>query len=1325
MSRRLIVLIAILLIITQLPFIAFGDDDDRDVGGNVGEGDSQLKTGEGLKWNACESGYRLTIIDKDYKPVSNKVDLVYKNPLAYNFGSGDKDWYTSCRAETLGISQTDYSWRVIDDLFGQKKYETCTKPPGPIVSAGDGKGTYIGQGRDFKEWFLRGKEGTIPSSYVTPSKATIGSKPKTTSGTTKPSLVLPDRAEYKVKDINMDGVNYSTIAYSKNYAEVKKIEALDIIKEYSESSSIKVVERSRRDLNDLMINIEGEYNRYYSSSGNDGVDAVSKAQPPSIKEIVTKVLSKALINIENTTYTSLNAESVYRYAYIVNKLREDNKFGQYVVNDTDIDIDTYIASSNDLINEISTMYKIPLSDGEYDPEVEGYYRIVLNMTDNDGYIFKFKGDTSDKNPHQIIVENDYSVMVEPIFWFNPSNYAGGKVVAPTHPNYVYGTVGNHIDFSANNGYRYGPTGGAYSSLQSKVGWRCMYMENDWVGNGVTITGYTGALINRTLKDIKENSMDKGVGVAMHMYGIKPVDVSQRTWDYESPNEIHPAPDPSDLDIPTGELKQYKIVKYYELEKLDGMIDYSAPQIRDDNPPKIEIMHEIDYRVEDWFITKNTSNGSSKYQDSKSSLGYTRSGSSAEIVQVNKDKDGEMALHVLLVKKEGELPEGEITIYESEISKAVTTLDTSLDGWGKRTFNFECGSMSGSDTHYCGAEDCSGHSCSAKFGDSSYEYIIKNSAEIDDLMEANSAGGAFKFKLLNNTKKGNIPLTGGKNSIKNAEYQTVIWRALDIPTISSYKEKSTIDLKSLLKRYDKKPAGDRAGNGVYMRYLAVQLAVDKEASDLKTHSIHSYNSKKWHEKTHTYNTVDNHEAEVIVQTYSGNNNKSKGSDTKTGEIPTVTPFGAVTSMHSTGYMVQGDIPIQFYPYIRMTYQVTGDSKTSKKDVNVLSQYYSEVLPNDFAEAAWYNENENESLLLSSTQWSLHAKAVSGGNSWNGKNKVLPGGAIYQLGTGKNPSKISLITWQTIVQDPERKALTVDLPANEYTTSRADIEHKNFVQLAKAVINRFRIVQWVNGDVNAINAWTNNGKSLKIREGGESLSPLGLTGNTSTESKYHIRSGGEGGSSNEGDLDIISETDSTDTFFKVFADTSGNVYLAKSVGSISALKDINGTNKSGSGVTVTKILSKNSSNTSSLSGDAGELDKRTLLITNFVKALERNAGNDKTASWATSDGKWYNEAWDGIIVVRKATTMEVGLDKPSIRSAALDPRLCPASSGKADMFDKAFLSQFRLDSKSTLPSVQSKPDGYIGTFRGKDIILRDLESMYQSKKFYIPNVNVQDI
>jgi hypothetical protein len=350
-----------------------------------------------------------------------------------------------------------------------------------------------------------------------------------------------------------------------------------------------------------------------------------------------------------------------------------------------------------------------------------------------------------------------------------------------------------------------------------------------------------------------------------------------------------------------------------------------------------------------------------------------------------------------------------------------------------------------------------------------------------------------------------------------------------------------------------------------------------------------------------------------------------------------------------------------------------------------------------------------LIITSTQWSGHKRAVEGNDGWQGNNQVLPGGATYFLANGERLPEVRVETWQTIMDNKERSALSESLGSNVYTLNTAIEEHDKIANNLKDSLEGLKVVQWVNGDHKATNAWTGS-KAVKVEGGGVSLTRLGLNNKTSNEKKHYL-TGTEGASSPY--LDVMGSLKNDNIYFKIFADTQGNIYLSYST-SIEALKNATGDNPYISSATTEKILGKEDG-INKLECWALEIETKTKAITNFLRVLERNAGSDPTAEWV-NDGKWFNEAWDGIYLVKQMTSYSIGFNDPEVRAAALDPNLTPKSRGKRDMLTKAFLSQFRVEAPNSIS---------IGSFKGRSIQLEGLNGILETKKFYIPNITVQDL
>ena len=88
----------------------------------------------------------------------------------------------------------------------------------------------------------------------------------------------------------------------------------------------------------------------------------------------------------------------------------------------------------------------------------------------------------------------------------------------------------------------------------------------------------------------------------------------------------------------------------------------------------------------------------------------------------------------------------------------------------------------------------------------------------------------------------------------------------------------------------------------------------------------------------------------------------------------------------------------------------------------------------------------------------------------------------------------------------------------------------------------------------------------------------------------------------------------------ADVNGNVVISEST---------NGTNWA-----TLQTLTKAQTIANITNAKVKALDDRTKIVSNFITALDRNQGSDPAA--------WYNEAWDGVMVVEQRQYM-MGFNK----------------------------------------------------------------------------------
>lgn len=567
----------------------------------------------------------------------------------------------------------------------------------------------------------------------------------------------------------------------------------------------------------------------------------------------------------------------------------------------------------------------------------------------------------------------------------------------------------------------------------------------------------------------------------------------------------------------------------------------------------------------------------------------------------------------------------------------------------------------------------------------------------------------------------------------------------------------------------KPTGKRLANGVISESIAYTIGhIAKDDTAISTcagcgcpshHTVESDTKKVQPDKTELKLS-----GSFKVFTYGGKQDKvANQAPTNIKNFAVTFTDGGRSSTNSALYTVKQTAKIEFYPYVKMSYMITKDNinfpgytepnASNGRTVYMLSDKKSTISPTNSVEVGWYNNAQADSgygLQMTSAQWSVHNRAVQGDDGWQGPNQVLPGGALYQLKTKDTETYIKTITYNTLVEKDSRTWINVTDPS-KYTTDSIIKSTQDYLNEAKNVIENFRIVQWVSKDIGAETAWKNASTSVKISAGGESLSNLGLPGKASTDSKYLLVNGTDKQAVNEADLDIEREYYQT-TVYKGFTDVKGDIYIAaltvdtenKMIDQatldklVNLLKPVCGTNiqNSLSGLSdkmtysIVKIGSKADKTTTILNNLQSSsqynylytLDLKTKFITNLINSVERNTGDDtRNATW-TTDGKWYNEAFDGVYEVVQSATFKVGLGIPSLRTAVLDPNLCPAKASTSQIFTNAFKSQFCIDSKSS--AALDEDDGYIGTYEGIKVYLPDLTTMYISRPFYIPNANVQD-
>ena len=1303
MKRMLSGLLATLMLITSLPITAYADDYNGTGGGSSGG-----STGGGLTWTSTKQGYRVTIVDKDANIVAAPVDFVYEalpnNTLVM----------ANSKLEQFNVSNIAAGKRNAVYLISEVMKSEGFNPSEPWPSAmiwtfisSLGKEGPLAQGETVKKWMMSGEfiKGSYPtngsggSGGSAPSGGSnSGSKPSGGgSTTTKPpagnggSSSTPTKPPAENNNTGTSGGNKLPDGFTDGF------KPLAPLAEY------------KREYRKLITDKAKQYKSYgYSKS------AFSTALSNYIKQVVNP-------KIDSLKLTASEKEAI--------KLAVLDEYRVQITSGGWIDLPTTGTGSSAKRSSATPMaYNmsnfqvgedviipdeiVPLASGA--EENDGYILPLLNYKSGGQYVFKLNGEDNSaagKGRGEIIAQKGYRVMIEPIIWYIPLTKDKAS-----YGRYVYGTITNQAQWS-----QYMKSHGFddsnlwhYGNITRKVGGWSLYIEKDEVFTGKTIKtpkdNFNNTIAVSSLADINN-------GYALHIYRASAVPGESETQTYDPPQGKleHPAPDPGDIPLSEGEKPEDRKINIVKTYQNNG--EHVVTYYRTTNPKTIRIMDEPEYKVEEWYKSKTYNNPT---QDTTWAENHAQaavdggSGTRPATVQV---LEPSTTLYVLLVKKDEAEIEGDLIIRESQVTKAVETINGSIPNWGPKTMNFEAPDISGScpEIWYCSDDDCGGHRCGAPYvmQDTSWNYNHKNTEAIDKLIHADVGN----FKAINargadaTGNRGSVSTYS--NSVNTFNYKLVVWRGQDIPTTAAYKEKSGHELNTLTTRYGKTPQGERYNGKEYTAPLKITLDKDAGLGDYITTSVtdHGYSKSATHSNLNTLN----YDAIVKVEVYWGKAHQL-GNLTATGSQPIQTVLIGKPSQpkYSGGQMKQSDKDVTWYPYIRMTYQTTGKADTDRTNVNILSQWLSELTPNDYVEAAWVADSDYN-MNIRSSQWSIHNRATSGDKGWNYPNRVLPGGAIYSLDTMNNKTWASIVTWQPYLEEEVRTKVVIE--GTEFTYDSTKAPHDAFVAEATKALEDWRIVQYVKDfksfDGKTEDLRTNKNTTLvldgvKIAGGGQTLSGLtGLTGKTNTEDKYYMKPASTKEAANEGDIDIL-KVSTIEVKYKVTADVEGKIHVYRE--------------RDGSGWIEICTLDKNVG-ADGLYGEALTLDQRTKIITNLCTVLTRNAGNDKTASWAKSDGKWYNEAFDGICYTRRETSFELGYKAPNQRTAALDPALCPPNSGQSDLFKNAFLSQFFMNDKSD--AYPSKPDGFIGSFKGLDVKLAGYKEMFKTVPFSIPNVNVQDL
>jgi hypothetical protein len=405
-------------------------------------------------------------------------------------------------------------------------------------------------------------------------------------------------------------------------------------------------------------------------------------------------------------------------------------------------------------------------------------------------------------------------------------------------------------------------------------------------------------------------------------------------------------------------------------------------------------------------------------------------------------------------------------------------------------------------------------------------------------------------------------------------------------------------------------------------------------------------------------------------------------------------------------------LSFYPYLE--YQYYYKNNRTAQSVMVTSSNLSTMKVYNAVQIGVYKKNDINANLTS-TQWSTHARSLSflQNKGISDKKSVLPGGAIQDIDMGnQGDTQIGVTLWQTCLRD--ELVETVQQNGFKVSLSEAKKAANDLQDEIKKSIGGYGLVQYgAEGVLTDKDDILTDGEEL--HENTDVSFVLGNSGHTSSDSKYYLRHDASG--SNRANFDCLDTRIEHQYLYTVKSDTKGNVIVTVSVdgGAESELAKISKSQD------VSKLLQNK---------EIALLDANTKLVTNYVKSIERNKGK------ARNGNKWYNEAHDGISVLRTEMSFDVGFGSGNAhRTNVLDPLLTAKADSKSDLYDFDDESKVRssvyITSATSTAAEDSETPGYMGTVKAVggmsdlDVVLKDIQSMVYTKNFYIPNANVSDL
>lgn len=513
-----------------------------------------------------------------------------------------------------------------------------------------------------------------------------------------------------------------------------------------------------------------------------------------------------------------------------------------------------------------------------------------------------------------------------------------------------------------------------------------------------------------------------------------------------------------------------------------------------------------------------------------------------------------------------------------------------------------------------------------------------------------------------------------------DYVCVLWRGEDDLTVAQWKNDTSTNslMSSIGFKVANAPQGIRKTSDFVNTFTAKFIGAYQDNSTEYGASTASPHSNKVCKQTMNYSfrsdtALSLSNIKVLVRVYSGQSNRDSSNEALKKNQAEV---GSIT----------------FYPYIKMRYDkyYASYENYNKQTAYVLGKYARTLNLRNGVTVRFESEDNGNTLEVQSNQWSTHTSLIKNINSLFGTTdnayKVIPGGATLNIKNRDDAKSkdVKVITYQCILEgDGKTQVDYTGSVSGDFTEATADANHKSTVNSVVESLKQLRLELFGNKSARKEPfSGENITKSKKFN--GKSIS---------SDSKYNW--------DDFNDLYInVAEGNTSKEKYVFSADAEGNIRMNGEV-----------------------IVTKGQGAESINNRTAKKINDKTQVVTQLVKALERNTGNDNSTAWSSADGKWYNEAFDGVTVLVSTTTINTGLWDLMERSTVFDPKLTPSQSSKESIGNSFYSFQMRTAAYSDLYEGEVNR---VGNFMGVNVYSNvDLIELFKTDKWFSSNITTQDL